>query len=347
MNKKITISLLSLAVLAACSEPPPPPAPPKVVRTLTVAANDVAGSRTYAGEVHARYETTLGFRIPGKLTARLVDAGASVAAGQPLARIDASDYALQARQADAQRQLAEAEAKRYRDLKSRNFVSQSALDSRETSLQAAEAQASLARNQIGYTTLTADRAGVIAAVQAEPGQVLGAGQPVFRVAYDGEREIAIAIPEAEVARFKPGMAAQINLWAQGDGAEQKPLPGRIREIAAMADPATRTYAARVSLGETPAKLPLGLSATVRFPSGEAGAKAIRLPLTAIFQQGNQPAVWIIGKEQTVSLRPIQIATLRDDGALVATGLSGGEVIVAAGVHRLTAGEKVRLAEAAK
>jgi RND family efflux transporter MFP subunit len=336
--------LLILPLLAACSEAPPPPAAPKLVRTLKVGAGDTAiggGLRSYSGEVRPRVETTLGFRVAGKLVERRVDVGAAVTAGQVLARLDAADAALQATQAEAQRALAAADLARSRDLRAKNFISAAALDARETTFKAAEAQAALARNQAAYTTLVTDRAGVVSQVLAEPGQVVSAGQAVFRLAPDGEREIAIAFPEGEVRGFKLGQAAQVSFWA-GPDAAAKPLAGRLREISPVADPVTRTYAARVSLkdGDSP---PLGMSATVRFPSAVAGTTNLVVPLTAIFQQGNQPAVWIVGADNTVKLQPVSVSAYTDSGAVVTGGLAGGEQIVAAGVNLLTAGEKVRVA----
>lgn len=338
----LPLALALTLALGACSEAPAPVAPPKVVRTLIVGTDDAASARVYAGDVRSRYETNLAFRLSGKVAARLVDAGAVVKAGQPLARLDAADAGLQAAQAEAQRSLAEADAKRFRDLRAKNFVSAAALDGKETTLKAAEAQAGLAKNQAAYTTLTADRAGVIAQVAVEPGQVVAAGQTAFRLAPDGEREVAIAFPENEVARFKPGMAAEVTLWSGADG--QKPLSGKIREIAPMADPVTRTYAARVALPGVDPRLPVGQTASVRFPEAGAG-KAIRLPLSAIFQQGAQAAVWIVGADNTVSLKPVTLGEMAGDAVSVTAGLSGGERIVAAGVHKLSAGEKVRLAQA--
>lgn len=347
MKTNVIYPLLFLCVLTACGEDKTPPPLPKVVRTMIVGADETApgggATRAYAGEVRARYETTLGFRIPGKITARLVDAGAVVKAGQPLARLDAADALLQASQAKAQLVLARAEAKRYRDLRAKNFVSQAALDERETALQSAEAQAGLAGNQAAYTTLVADRVGVIAAVRAEPGQVVAAGQPVFDLAPDGEREVAIALPETEVAKLAVGMAAEITLWAQSDAA---PLNGKIREIAPAADPLTRTYAARIALPAAPARLPIGLSAKVRFPALSAG-KALYIPLAAVVHQDKSPAVWIIGADNTVKLQSVAVTSFDDQWAAVSSGLQGGEKIVTAGANRLTMGEKVRPADVPK
>ena len=331
-------------LLAACTEAPPPPAAPKLVRTLKVGVGDTAldgADRSYSGEVRARIETTLGFRVAGKLVERRVDVGAAVKAGQVLARLDPADAGLQLTQAEAQRVLAEADLARYRDLKARNYISASALEARETTFKAAAAQAALAKNQAAYTTLVADRAGVIGQVLAEPGQVVSVGQAVFRLAPDGEREIAIALPEGEVAGFKLGQAATVTFW-DGSGPAAKPISGRLREISPVADPVTRTFTARVSLKDADPLLPLGMTATVRFPTGAAGATRLIVPLTAIFQQGNQPAVWIVGADSTVKLQTVSVTAYTDSGAVVTGGLAGGEQIVAAGVNLLTTGEKVRV-----
>ena len=341
---KRSVFLLVLPVLVACSEPPAPPAPLKLVRTLTVGAGGTTNSgteRSYSGEVRARIETTLGFRIAGKIVERRADVGQSVKPGQVLARLDPADAALQATQAEAQRSLAAADLARTRDLRSKNFVSAAALDARETTFRAAEAQAQLAKNQSAYTTLVADRAGVIGQVLAEPGQVVGVGQAVFRMAPDGEREIAIAIPEGEVASFKLGQAAEVSFWS--GSAASKPLAGRLREISPVADPVTRTFAARISLKDADPLLPLGMTATVRFAGTAGGSKALVIPLAAVFQQGDQPAVWKVGADGTVNLQRIKVAALTDAGAVVSEGLAGGEQIVAAGVNLLTSGEKVRIA----
>lgn len=338
--KSLPFVLAAVALLSACSEKPLPPVPPKIVRVLVVGNTNVDGLRRYSGEVRARYEIPLGFRIAGKITARLVDAGARVKAGQPLARLDAADASLQTASAEANRLMADADARRYRDLRGRNFVSQAALDAKETALAAADAQAGLARNQSAYTTLVADHAGVVAAVLAEPGQVVTAGQPVVRIARDGEREVAIALPEGELAGLKPGVSAEVSVWSGS-----KTYRGRLRELTPAADAATRTYPARVSVLDADDALALGMTASVRFASGKTDAPRLIVPLAALYQQGADPAVWVIGTDLTVALRKIRVASYTDTGAIIADGLVAGERIVAAGVHKLSAGEKVRLADA--
>ena len=342
---KLACLFLLPFMLVACSEAPPPAPASRLVRTLIVGAGDTAiagGMRSYSGEVRARSETTLGFRVAGKIVERRADVGQAVKAGQVLARLDPADAGLQATQAEAQLALAAADLARYRDLKARNYISASALDARETTFKAAQAQAALAKNQAGYTTLVAERNGVVSQVLAEAGQVVGSGQAVFRLAPDGEREVAISIPESEVGAFKPGQVAKVSFWATA-GVADRPVSGRLREVSPVADPVTRTFAARISLQDADPLLPLGMTATVRFPNGTGGASTLFVPLTAIFQQGNQPAVWIVGADNTVKLQPVSVSAYTDSGAVVTGGLAGGEQIVAAGVNLLTAGEKVRVA----
>lgn len=341
MKRSILLFVL-VAVLAGCNKEPAP-----AVKTERPALTMVAGSaatdsgNTYSGEVRARHEAQLGFRIGGKIVERLVDAGARVDAGQVLMRLDPGDAGLQLGSAEAQHQLAEADAKRFRELRSKGFVSQAALDAKEAALKAAAAQAGLAHNQSAYTTLHADRAGVIAATLAEAGQVVGAGQPVLRLAPDGEREVAIAIPESQLANLKVGSTAEIVLLTAGDNAA--PLAGRLRELSPAADPASRTYAARVTLTQPGPGVALGMTARVRFPTDKK-SDGLLIPLSAIFQQGKQAAVWIVAADRTISLRPVQVAAYRDDGAVIAGGLAAGERIVSNGVHRLAAGEKIRILE---
>jgi len=347
--------LIVLSLLAACGEKLPPPdaasSGPKLVKAMKVgtdgttpvvgadsASPQTASENRYSGEVRARHESQLAFRVGGKLVARLVDAGARVKAGQPLARLDPADAQLTVVQAEANRSLAAAELQRTQELKAKNFVSQAVLDAKVSTAQSAAAQAQLAKNQAGYTTLSADTAGVVVAVLAEPGQVVAAGQGVFRVARDGEREVAIAIPEAHLGGLKVGSGGTAQLWAAGGDKIYRVV---LRELAPAADPATRTFAARVTLLSAPADLPLGLTATVSF--ARAATAQIIVPLAAILQQGERAAVWIIGQDNTVSQRVVEIERYSDAGAVLKTGLSAGESIVAAGAFKLVAGEKVRVA----
>ncbi|MDP1526767.1 MAG: efflux RND transporter periplasmic adaptor subunit [Rhodocyclaceae bacterium] len=332
--------LLILPLLVACGEKVPPAEKidtgPKLVKAIKVGPGGTASEEAYSGEVRARIESTLGFRVGGKLVERLVDVGARVKAGQVLARLDPADQQLTAMQAEANRTLAAAELQRTQELRQKNFISQAALDVKETAATAAAAQATLAKNQAAYTTLVADAAGVVSAVLAEPGQVVGAGQAVFRLARDGEREVAFAIPESRLAGLKVGADSTATLWSG------KTYRGVLRELAPVADAATRTFAARVKIVDADDAVALGMTATVRFVR-KSSAELI-VPLAAILQQGDKPAVWVIGEDGAVRQQPIDIARYGDAGAVVAAGLNGGETIVAAGAFKLSAGEKVRIAQ---
>lgn len=346
--------LLPLLPLAGCGEKAAPPvATVKMVLAHTVRAGSAASQAEYSGEVRARHEISLAFRVGGKLVARAVDVGDRVVAGQVLARLDAADLALSSSGAEAnlaavaaERAYAQAEVKRYRELRAQQFVSQASLDAKETALQAAEekyraqaAQAGLASNQRGYAELRADAAGVVSAVLAEAGQVVAAGQPVLKVARSGEKEVVVAVPENRVAELAGAGEVAVTLWA----APEKPYRGRVREVAPQADLVTRTFAAKISILDADAGVRLGQTARVLLKKAAGGALTL-IPLGSVFQQGSRPAVWLLGSDGQVHLRPIQVAAWREDGVAVSGGLAAGERIVAAGAHKLVENEAVRVAE---
>lgn len=352
MNRLLLIPLLLLP-LAGCGKKPVPSVPlPQTVLAHTVRAGGAASQADYSGEVRARHEVSLAFRVGGKLVARAVDVGDRVAAGQVLARLDPADLALSSSGAEAnlaaaaaERTYAQAEALRYRDLRAQQFVSAALLDAKETALKAAEekvralaTQAVLAQNQRGYSELRGDAAGVVSAVLAEAGQVVAAGQPVLKVAKSGEQEVLVAVPENRVAELSKAGEVAVTLWAAPD----KRYRGRVREVAPQADPVTRTYAARVSILDADADVRLGQTARVLLKNAKGDALTL-IPLGSVFQQGNQPAVWLLGGDGRVHLRPIDVAAWREDGVAVRGGLSKGERIVAAGAHKLSEGEVVRVA----
>jgi membrane fusion protein, multidrug efflux system len=342
--------LLPLALLLGCSRAEPQPEPVRAVKVITVGASGLQAQLEFAGEVRARVESRLGFRVAGKITQRAAEVGQHVQAGTLLAQLDAQDYRLAADAARAQvtaaltnRDQAQADYKRYRALREQNFISSAELERRETALKAAQAQleqvqAQLAAqgNQARYTSLVADVSGVVTAVEAEVGQVVGAGTPVVRIAADGLRDVVFAVPEDKVMALRSGTDVTVRPWATG-----APLAGRIREIAASADPVTRTFAVKVSLqpGQQP---PLGATVTV-LPQGLAhtGAQAIRIPTSALRQQGQGSAVWVLDRAtMTLRSQAVQVATADGNDAVIAAGLQPGMEIVSAGVHVLAPGQKV-------
>jgi multidrug efflux system membrane fusion protein len=307
----------------------------------------------YSGEVRARYETDLAFRVGGKVVARNVDVGAIVAKGAPLARLDPQDAQLavdaarsQLAAAEADHALAKAELERYRELHAKNFVSKAVLDARVTTfettrarLDQARAQLSTSRNQSSYTSLVAESDGVITAVNLEPGQVVATGQPVMRLAKSGEREVAISVPESRLGELREANEIQISIWAQPD----KLYRGRIREIAPNADPVTRTFLVKISLLDPDAAVKLGMTANVAF-GDRARAPIILLPLTAVADAGGQASVWVFDPATgKVNPRPVEVDAYREDGVAIRSGVKPGEVVVTQGVHKLLPGETVRLA----
>jgi membrane fusion protein, multidrug efflux system len=355
--KPHALLLATIAVaVAACGGTKTQEDPIRPVLTQRVAPGAVASRDLYSGEVRARYETDVGFRVAGKITSRPVDAGARVSKGQVLARLDPEDAKLAATGAAAQLAsaesdyaLAKAEVERYKDLLARKFISESAYDVKQNAYNAAKArveqtrsQSAITTNQANYTTLVADADGVVVSVSAEPGQVVSAGQPVLKLAHAGEKEVVLNAPESQLARFSVGQDVAISLWAEPANL----FRGRVREIAGGADPVTRTYTVRVSAIDPPAKAQIGMTANVLFNSS-VDQKLVLLPLSALAGDRDKPAVWIVepatGK---VALRPVAVGQFREDGVTVTSGLNAGDVVVTAGVHKLRDGQAVRIAEGA-
>ena len=338
------------AGLAACGQKAAPPEPVRAVKVITVGTSPMESGYEFSGEVRARVESRLGFRVAGKITHRSAEPGQQVQAGAVLAQLDAQDYRLAADAARAQvaaattnRDLAQADYKRFLSLREQNFISGAELERRESALKAAQAQLEQAQaqlaaqgNQARYTSLVADASGVITAVEAEPGQVVAAGTPVVRIAVNGPRDVVFAVPEDKVAALRPGTGVQVRPWASGTQ-----LTGRIREVAASADPATRTYAVKVALEGAP-QPPLGATVTV-VPQAlsHAGTPVIKVPTSALRQEGKGSAVWVLDKSSmTVKSQPVHVATADGNEAVIAGGLQPGMQVVSAGVHVLAPGQKV-------
>ncbi len=341
-------------LLVACSKPAPVEEPVRSVKVMVVGDRPLGLQREYAGEVRARVESRLGFRVAGKITRRAVEAGQHVKAGTLLAQLDPADYQLAAQAASAQvnaatiqRDLAAADLRRYQALREQNFISGAELERREASLRAAQATLEQAQaqqagqgNQAGYTRLLADASGVVTAVEAEAGQVVAAGAPVLRLAHDGARDVVFAVPEDQLASVPVGRGVVVRAWAGGT-----PLEGQVREVAASADPVTRTYAVKVALAgpEVPA---LGATAYVTLPTpvqGPGAVAAIKLPTSALRQEGQGSAVWVLDPaSMTVRSQAVQVATVDGNEAVIAAGLRQGMQVVTAGVHVLAPGQKVMI-----
>ncbi|MDP2007516.1 MAG: efflux RND transporter periplasmic adaptor subunit [Rubrivivax sp.] len=349
----VAASLLALVMaLAACSRPAPAPEPVRAVRTLTVAADSAAGTREYAAEVRARTESRLGFRVAGKMVARTAELGQQVRAGQVLARLDAADLKLgqdaalaASRAAQSNYELAAAEFKRYQELRAQGYISGLELERREAALKAQQAQrdqalaqAGVQGNQAAYAVLTATAAGVITGVDADVGAVLGVGAPVLRLAHDGPRDAVFAVPEDSLSAMraylgKPG-AVKVLPWGASVA-----LPATVREVAAAADPSTRTYLVKADLGAAAVQLGQTVSVLVELPRLQGIA---RLPLAAVMQHQGRTAVWLVDTaSMTVSVQPVVVAGADGNTVIVAAGLDPGQVVVTAGVHVLTPGQKVK------
>ncbi len=344
------LPLAVVLVLAACTKPAPLEEPVRAVKVVTVGMQSMQSAPEFAGEVRARVESRLGFRVGGKISRRAVELGQRVKAGQVLAQLDPQDYKLAVDAARAQlaaaatnRDLAAADFKRFKELKDQNFISGAELERRDANLKAAQAQFEQSRaqlsgqgNQVAYATLVADVSGVVTAVEAEPGQVVAAGTPVVRIAQDGPRDVVFSVPEDKVALITPGSGVEVRLWPASTT-----LKGLVREVAASADPVTRTFGVKVSLGADLAPA-LGTTVTV-LPQALArgGVPVIKLPTSALRQDGNSSAVWVLQPaSMTVRLQPVQIATADGNEVVIASGLQPGMQVVVAGVHVLSPGQKV-------
>ncbi len=346
-------ALVVLASLAACSRPAPAPEPVRAVRTMTVASQSAGSTQEFAAEVRARTESRLGFRVGGKMLSRNAEPGDRVKAGQVLARLDAADLNLgqdaaraALRSAEASHALAAAELRRYKELKDQGFISGVELERRETSLLAARSQLDQARaqagvqgNQAAYAALTATAAGVVTAVEAEPGAVLAAGTPVLRLAHDGPRDAVFSVPEDAAGAFRALQGRTGALQARAWGAATL-IPATVREVAASADPTTRTFVVKADLGGAPVQLGQTLTVLVPGPRTEGIAK---LPLSAMFQEQGRSAVWLVdAASMTVRLQPVVVAGADANSVVISGGLSPGQTVVTAGVHVLSPGQKVKL-----
>lgn len=347
------VGLCVAALLSACGKPAETPQPVRAVRTLVVSEVGGTSEREYSGEIRARVESQMGFQVPGKVVRRLVNVGDVVKAGQVLAQLDPADLRLgaqaaQAGLAAAQAQASQAEAnlKRFTELKQQGFISDAQLDNYQTAARAARAQLDQAKaqsgvqaNQARYASLVANAAGVVTAVMAEPGQVVSAGMPVVTLAQDGPRDVVFSVPEdmVEAARALRGKSGVVSVrrWGTADW-----LPVVVREVASAADPLARTFQIKADLGAIP--FALGQTATVRIQAPARAAQGLNVPLSAVAEQGGRSVVWVLdGAKMTVQPVPVMLGDVLGNIVLVAQGLKAGQEIVTAGAHVLQPGQQVR------
>lgn len=346
---RVVVIAAALA-LAACSQEAPEQGPARPAMVVQADAAAAANLSVYAGEVRAQFEPALAFRIGGNISRRLVDVGEQVTKGQPLAELDASDVGLELEAARAQLAseqsdlaLATSELERYQSLLDRQLVSKSlydvrvsARDAAQARVRQAQAEARVSGNQADYAVLRAPADGVISQRLAEAGQVVAAGQTVFVLAEQGQREVAISVPEQSAALFTPGREMAVELWSQPG----KRFPAQLREIAPAADSQARTFAARVSFDPGDVRTEIGQSARVF--ALQQGKRNLAVPLPALHQKDGKPALWVVDPDKsTVSLRPVTVGAYGESEVPVLTGLQPGEWVVAAGVHLLLEGQRIK------
>jgi len=324
---------------------------PRPVRVMQAGMSTISDISYLPGEVRPRYEQRYGFRVPGKIARRMVDVGQVVKAGQVLAVLDSQDVLpainAQAAQVDVAKTdwvLQQSELKRQQELRDKGFVSGAALERQaattaaaDARVKAAQSQLANAKNGLTFQTLTADKAGVVVAVDAEAGSVVAAGQSVVRVAQLGEKELVVNVPERAVGQMKQAKG----FMAQFDAIPGKTYAATLRELAPAADAASRTYAAKLSITNADDALKLGMSATVRLDLG--AAQVIVVPNTALYTRDNATRVWLVDRaSETVRAVEIKLGESTNEGVTVASGLKPGDLVVTAGANLLQAGQKVRL-----
>ena len=343
---------LALAVSACGRQEAPPPAPRPVV-AMPAKADERLPAWTLPGEVQARYSTPLSFRVGGKITERLVRLGDTVTPGQAVAKLDPADAtknaaAAKAQLSAAQHQLdyARQQLDRDRAQARENLIAANQLEQTRNAYASALAQrdqaaqeAALSADQLKYTTLHADHAGLITAEQADTGQNVAAGTPVYQLAWSGDIDAICDVPESVLVGLSVGQRASVTLG---------PLPGKtftavLREIAPAADPQSRTYRVKLTLESPSPDVRLGMTANISFDNRSAAdVQTYTLPATALFHDAKDPAVWVVKPEaNTLELRRVQILRYDARTVTLSGGVKAGERVVWQGVHTVSAGEKVR------
>jgi len=342
--------------LAGCSDEKVTEVPARPVKVMVVPKPVTERALAYSGVIAPRIESTLGFRVPGKIMERFVNVGDTVKAGQKIAQLDEKDLKLAENSARASVAAAKTRfgvasdaLNRAKFLKPNGFIAQSAVDQRQLEFDSAQSALNSARDQLdqainatSYALLLADKDGIVTSVRAEPGQVVGAGQAVITLAHSDDIEASVAIPEQEIIKLKEGERASISLWSAPDIMSE----GKIREIAGAANPASRTYAVRVTITNPVPEMRIGMTAAVTFRVPQ-DTPAVIVPVTALAGEGGKTIAFVASQDtQTVARRDIETGRLSDEGVRVKAGLKPGDILVTAGVQFLEDGMKVRLPKGA-
>jgi RND family efflux transporter MFP subunit len=346
--------LVLLVALSACKkQEAASPQEVRPVRTVTVEPKEAGETVSLTGEIQPRYQADLGFRVSGKILDRPVDVGTEVKKDELLARLDPQQFRqdlevakAEVAKADAEVARARAQEYRQRELLKNGHTTQVAYDQALKTYKTAQAEADAARakqvqasENLGYTDLKADADGVISAIGAEPGQVVSAGQMVVRLAQPGEREAVFNIAEGAFKKKPTDPTVTVHLVSN----PEIETAGTVRYISPQADPATRTYTVRVSLPDAPPQMRLGANVvgSVTLEQGQT----VTIPGSALFQKDGKPAVWLVAKDNTVQLKPINVQRYQGDSVIVGDWLAQGDVVVTAGVQKLLPGQKVALMDA--
>ena len=349
------VALAVLAIsLAGCNDKVAEKAvPSRPVLVATAHYEAESPERSFVGTIKPRIETDMGFRVPGKVAKRLVEVGQTVDVGEPLATLDEVDLKLQAEQADAElhaatgvlAQAAAAET-RAKDLRVKGWTTDAQLDQAKAAadeararLNRAERSVDLTKNSLSYATLEADARGVVTATLIEPGQVVAAGQTSIRVARFSEKEAVVAIPETLVGRAKTG-SASVTLWSEPG----RKYAAKLREISPSADPATRTYLAKFSLPGAGDAVSLGMTATLTL-CDTASERVARLPLSALFNEGDKPSFYVVDDKGEITLKPVKVKSYESGDVVITDGIEEGEKVIALGVQKLDPSQKVRVVSA--
>jgi RND family efflux transporter MFP subunit len=348
-----SLALVAIALAGCNDQVAQKPAPTRPVLVATAHYEAETPERSFVGTVKPRIEADMGFRVPGKVARRLVEVGQTVEVGQPLATLDEIDLKLQAEQAVAEftaatgvvAQAVAAET-RAKDLKAKGWTTDAQLDSAKAAadeararLDRAERSVDLTKNSLSYATLEADARGVVTATLIEPGQVVAAGQTAIRVARFAEKEAVVAIPETLVGRAKTG-SASVTLWSEPG----KKYAAKLREISPSADPATRTYLAKFSLPGAGDSVSLGMTATLTL-CDTASERVARLPLSALFNEGDNPSFYVVDDKGEITLKPVKVKAYESGDVVITGGVEEGDKVVALGVQKLDPSQKVRVVSA--